>query len=220
MTTVLLSGIKPGGIHTGSRKRHRPDSFPMNTSARHTCPVINCGRVYENASLLDGHLKRYSFSPHFSCCAISFATFEQQTLEHKYFIFFQWSMSSVGLITLLVTQPSILKDVPQNCLPALHVVSTFRLRKHGEHISSQRLLPAPCCASEIISEETCFMWCCASQVSSSSPDGHSITQKYQCIVCFACPACYLFFNLRDECLQHMSARNHFTMSLPLTGKVY
>lgn len=140
MAIALLSGIKPGGIHTGSRKRHRPDSFPMNTSARHTCPVINCGRVYENASLLDGHLKRYSLPPHFSCCAISYETF----LEHKYSIFFQRNMSLVGLITLLVTQPSILKDVPQSCLPALHVVSTLRLRKDGEHISSQRLLPAPC----------------------------------------------------------------------------
>lgn len=70
-------------------------------------------------------------------------------------------------------------------------------------------------------EETCFKWCCFGyQVSSSTPDGHSMTQTYQCIVCFACPACYHFFNLRDECLQHMSAKNHFTESLDMTGKVY
>lgn len=58
------------------------------------------------------------------------------------------------------------------------------------------------------------------QVASSTADGHSITQTYQRIVCFACPACYLLFNLRDECLQHMSAKNHFTESLTMNGKVY
>lgn len=56
------------------------------------------------------------------------------------------------------------------------------------------------------------------QVSSSTLDGHSTTLRYQRIVCFACPACFLFFNLRDECLQHMSAKNHFTVSLPMAGK--
>lgn len=54
---------------------------------------------------------------------------------------------------------------------------------------------------------------------SSSPDGHTNTLAYQRIVCFACPNCYLFFTLRDECLQHMSAKNHFTESLSMTGEV-
>lgn len=76
-------GVKPGGIGIGSRKRQRPASFPMNTSTRHTCPVINCGRVYDNASLLDGHLKRYSFSVYFHVGAIPFEPF----LELKYGIF-------------------------------------------------------------------------------------------------------------------------------------
>lgn len=52
----------------------------------------------------------------------------------------------------------------------------------------------------------------------STPDGHGSAQTYQQIVCFACPSCYLLFNLRDECLQHMAAKNHFTESLPLSGK--
>lgn len=56
------------------------------------------------------------------------------------------------------------------------------------------------------------------QLNMSTPDGHSSAQTYQRIVCFACPSCYLLFNLRDECLQHMAAKNHFTESLPLTGK--
>ncbi|TNN67215.1 E3 SUMO-protein ligase ZNF451 [Liparis tanakae] len=54
-----------------------------------------------------------------------------------------------------------------------------------------------------------------SKVSSSAAGGHSISQTYQRIVCFACPACFFLFNLRDECLQHMSAKNHFTESLPM-----
>lgn len=53
---------------------------------------------------------------------------------------------------------------------------------------------------------------------SSTPDGHSGALTYQRIVCFACPSCYLLFNLRDECLQHMAAKNHFSESLPLAGK--
>lgn len=60
---LKMPGIKPGGLHSGSRKRQRPDAFPMSTAARRTCPVINCGRVYDNASLLDGHLKRFDHSP-------------------------------------------------------------------------------------------------------------------------------------------------------------
>lgn len=51
-------GLQPGVISAGSGWRRRPVSFPRNTSTKHTCPVIDCGRVYENASLLDGHLKR------------------------------------------------------------------------------------------------------------------------------------------------------------------
>lgn len=42
----------------GSRRRQRSTSFPVKAAFKHTCPVVNCGRVFDNASLLDGHLKR------------------------------------------------------------------------------------------------------------------------------------------------------------------
>lgn len=50
-------GLGPGAGFE-RRRRRRPASSPVNRSTRHTCPVINCGRVYDNASLLEGHLKR------------------------------------------------------------------------------------------------------------------------------------------------------------------
>lgn len=149
---LKMPGIKPGGLHSGSRKRQRQASFPMNTAARRTCPVVNCGRVYDNASLLDGHLKRFDHSP---------------------------------------CDPTIhLKGCPSELLACaacgLHFETKEKWRRHLEL-----------------------------KVSLSTPDGHSATLRYQRIVCFACPACFLFFNLRDECLQHMSAKNHFTVSLPM-----
>ncbi|XP_050982463.1 E3 SUMO-protein ligase ZNF451 isoform X1 [Labeo rohita] len=54
-----------------------------------------------------------------------------------------------------------------------------------------------------------------SKVSFPDTDGHSRSQSYQLIVCFACPACYLLFNSKDDCLQHMSAKKHFTQSITL-----
>lgn len=56
-------------------------------------------------------------------------------------------------------------------------------------------------------------------MSSSAANNHTIDQTYQRIVSFACPACYLLFNLRDECLQHMSDKNHFTEALAMSGKI-
>ncbi|XP_066552929.1 E3 SUMO-protein ligase ZNF451 isoform X3 [Amia ocellicauda] len=54
----------------------------------------------------------------------------------------------------------------------------------------------------------------------SSPDaeGHVSTLSAQSVQCFACPSCYLLFNIRDECLQHMSAKNHFAHSIRLSDK--
>ncbi|XP_076599915.1 E3 SUMO-protein ligase ZNF451 [Chaetodon auriga] len=60
---LKMPGVRPGVVSAGSGGRHRSAPFPRNTSTRHTCPVINCGRVYDNASLLDGHLKRFDHSP-------------------------------------------------------------------------------------------------------------------------------------------------------------
>ncbi|KAK2896352.1 hypothetical protein Q8A67_010840 [Cirrhinus molitorella] len=57
-----------------------------------------------------------------------------------------------------------------------------------------------------------------SKVSIPDTDDHSYSQSYQLIVCFACPACYLLFNDKDECLQHMSAKKHNTQSITLYEK--
>ncbi|KFV10476.1 Zinc finger protein 451, partial [Tauraco erythrolophus] len=40
-------------------------------------------------------------------------------------------------------------------------------------------------------------------------DGHKKDLPPQHIQCFACPNCFLLFTKRDECLQHMSGKNHF-----------
>ncbi|XP_068267104.1 E3 SUMO-protein ligase ZNF451 isoform X2 [Nyctibius grandis] len=40
-------------------------------------------------------------------------------------------------------------------------------------------------------------------------DGHKKDLPPQHIPCFACPNCFLLFTKRDECLQHMSRKNHF-----------
>ncbi|XP_026165896.1 E3 SUMO-protein ligase ZNF451 [Mastacembelus armatus] len=149
---LKMPGLQPGVISAGSGRKRKFNSFPMNSSTRHTCPVINCGRVFDNASLLDGHLKRFDHSP---------------------------------------CDPTInLKGSPSEFFACVACAQHFQTkeawRKHLE-----------------------------TKVSSSTAEGHIITQTYQRIVCFACPSCYLLFNLRDECLQHMSAKNHFTESLSM-----
>ncbi|KAK9541669.1 hypothetical protein VZT92_001695 [Zoarces viviparus] len=149
---LKMPGVKPGMISSGFTRRNGPTSFPRNSSTRQTCPVINCGRVYDNASLLEGHLKRFDHSP---------------------------------------CDPTInLKGCPSEL---------FACVACGEHFQT----------------EEAWRKHLESQVSSAAADGHSITQTYQWIVCFACPACYFLFNLRDECLQHMAAKNHFTESLAM-----
>ncbi|XP_014837378.1 PREDICTED: zinc finger protein 451 isoform X1 [Poecilia mexicana] len=60
---LRMPGPKPGVISAGSGRRRTHAAFPRSSSTGHTCPVINCGRVYENISLLDGHLKRFDHSP-------------------------------------------------------------------------------------------------------------------------------------------------------------
>ncbi|XP_071769501.2 E3 SUMO-protein ligase ZNF451 isoform X2 [Centroberyx gerrardi] len=149
---LKMPGLQPGVINAGFRSRHRPASFPSNSLTKHTCPVVNCGRVYDNVPLLEGHLKRFDHSP---------------------------------------CDPTInLKGSPSEL---------FACVACGQHFQTKEL------------------WSnhLQSKVSSSNAEGHIITQTCQLIVCFACPACYLLFNLRDECLQHMSATNHFTEALPM-----
>ncbi|MED6253691.1 hypothetical protein ATANTOWER_028953 [Ataeniobius toweri] len=60
---LRMPGLKPGVISAGLGRRRTHAAFPRSSSTGHTCPVINCGRVYENVSLLDGHLKRFDHSP-------------------------------------------------------------------------------------------------------------------------------------------------------------
>ncbi|KAK2824196.1 hypothetical protein Q5P01_021371 [Channa striata] len=150
---LKMPGPQPGVISGGSGRSHRPATFARNTLTRQTCPVINCGRVYENASLLGGHLKRFDHSP---------------------------------------------------CDPAITLKG-----------SPSELFACVACAQHFQTKEA-WRNHLQTKLSSSAVDGHSVTQNYQRIVCFACPACYLLFNLRDECLQHMSAKNHFTESITMS----
>ncbi|XP_051506843.1 E3 SUMO-protein ligase ZNF451-like isoform X2 [Myxocyprinus asiaticus] len=148
---LKMPGVQPGAVNSGSNWRHRSAPAPVRFSPQ-TCPVINCGRIYDNVLLLEGHLKRFDHSP----CDPT--------------------------ITLKGTPTSIYACLACGC----HFSSEELWRDHRD-----------------------------SKVSSSDSNGHSSSQSYQLIVCFACPACYLLFNIKDECLQHMSAKNHFTQSISL-----
>ncbi|KAK5882305.1 hypothetical protein CesoFtcFv8_020905 [Champsocephalus esox] len=147
------AGPKPGVIHSGFGGRNRRVAIPGNSSNRQTCPVVNCTRVYDTLSLLDGHLKRFDHSP---------------------------------------------------CDPTIHIKGW-----------PSELFACIVCSQHFETEEA-WMTHLMSKVSSSAADGHSINQTFQSIVCFACPACFHLFNLRDECLQHMTTRNHFTESLAMS----
>uniref|UniRef100_A0A8C5P106 E3 SUMO-protein ligase ZNF451 n=1 Tax=Jaculus jaculus TaxID=51337 RepID=A0A8C5P106_JACJA len=46
-------------------------------------------------------------------------------------------------------------------------------------------------------------------------DGHNSSLLPQVIQCFACPNCFLLFSSKDECLKHMSRKNHFHQSFKL-----
>uniref|UniRef100_A0A8C6TN01 Zinc finger protein 451 n=1 Tax=Neogobius melanostomus TaxID=47308 RepID=A0A8C6TN01_9GOBI len=150
---LKMPGAKPGVINPGFRRRQTSASFPRISSTRQTCPVINCERTYENASLLDGHLKRFDHSP---------------------------------------------------CDPTIHLKG-----------NSSEIFACVSCGQYF---ETDDAWRkhLESKIASENPGGHRLSQTYQRIVCFACPACYLLFNVRDECLQHMASKNHFTESLVMS----
>ncbi|XP_073937926.1 E3 SUMO-protein ligase ZNF451 isoform X1 [Castor canadensis] len=49
----------------------------------------------------------------------------------------------------------------------------------------------------------------------AADDGHSSSLLPQVIQCFACPNCFLLFSSKDECLKHMSGKNHFHQSFKL-----
>ncbi|KAM6278864.1 E3 SUMO-protein ligase ZNF451 isoform 2-T3 [Porphyrio hochstetteri] len=50
-------------------------------------------------------------------------------------------------------------------------------------------------------------------------DGHKKDLPPQHIQCFACPNCFLLFTKRDECLQHMSGKNHFLQASKLSDEL-
>ncbi|XP_019590213.1 E3 SUMO-protein ligase ZNF451 isoform X4 [Rhinolophus sinicus] len=50
----------------------------------------------------------------------------------------------------------------------------------------------------------------------AADDGHKNNLLPQVIQCFACPTCYLLFRSKDECLKHMSGRNHFHQRFKLS----
>ncbi|CAL8257412.1 unnamed protein product [Lota lota] len=148
---LKMPGVRPGVVNAG-RGRHHRGSFPSGSSSRHTCPVINCGKVFDNIPLMEGHLKRFDHSP---------------------------------------CDPSInLKGSPSEVFACVVCARNFDTHEAWRlHLQSK--------------------------VSSLDAGGHDMSQACQTIVCFACPACYLLFNLRDECLQHMAAKNHFTQALAM-----
>uniref|UniRef100_A0A2K6UX61 E3 SUMO-protein ligase ZNF451 n=1 Tax=Saimiri boliviensis boliviensis TaxID=39432 RepID=A0A2K6UX61_SAIBB len=49
----------------------------------------------------------------------------------------------------------------------------------------------------------------------ATDDGHDNNLLPQIIQCFACPNCFLLFSSKDECLKHMSGKNHFHQSFKL-----
>ncbi|XP_060119804.1 E3 SUMO-protein ligase ZNF451-like [Heteronotia binoei] len=49
-------------------------------------------------------------------------------------------------------------------------------------------------------------------------DGHERNYPPQHIQFFACPCCFLLFSLRNECLEHMSGKNHFSHSFKKNDK--
>ncbi|KAK0133666.1 E3 SUMO-protein ligase ZNF451 [Merluccius polli] len=161
---LKMPGVRPGVVNAGRGRRHQT-SFPSGSSSRHTCPVINCGKVFDNIPLMEGHLKRFDHSP--------------------------------------CDPTANLKGSPSELFACVACARYFDTHEAWrQHLQFK---------GNFISMVVCFI----AQVSSSDAGGHDISQACQIIVCFACPACYLLFNLRDECLQHMAAKNHFLQALPM-----
>ncbi|XP_012672539.2 E3 SUMO-protein ligase ZNF451 isoform X2 [Clupea harengus] len=145
---LKMPGVKPGVINSGTGwRRQSAASAAMFKSSPQTCPVVNCGRVYENKALLEGHLIRFDHSP----CDPNIS---------------------------LKGHPSVLYA----CVACgWHFDTKDSWRAHQ-----------------------------LSKMTSSNPGSHGSSQTCQQIVCFACPSCCLLFNIRDECLQHMAEKDHFS----------
>ncbi|XP_062318979.1 E3 SUMO-protein ligase ZNF451 [Osmerus eperlanus] len=150
---LKMPGVTPGGVNTGMGWRRRTAPPPSSSSSNHTCPVINCGRVYDSVGLMAGHLKRFDHSPCDPTVTLKGGSTEQ------------FACVACGL--------------------HFHTMDEW-----NTHLQSKVVLP--------------------------SADGHASDQSCQVIVCYACPSCYHLFYLRDECLQHMAATNHFSQFISLS----
>ncbi|XP_043090541.1 E3 SUMO-protein ligase ZNF451 isoform X2 [Puntigrus tetrazona] len=153
---LKMPGLQPGTVNSASSLWRRRSAPAAAKCSPQTCPVINCGRVYDNVPLLEGHLKRFDHSP----CDPT--------------------------ITLRGSPSAFFACV--DCGHSFHSKQAWK-----DHVESKVSVP--------------------------EPDGHSSSQSYQLIVCFACPDCCLLFNTKDECLEHMSAKKHFTQSIALWEKI-
>ncbi|TRY65233.1 hypothetical protein DNTS_014047 [Danionella cerebrum] len=60
---LKMPGLKPGSISAGSLWRQQRMVPAEARSTPQMCPVINCRRRFDNAALLQGHLKRFDHSP-------------------------------------------------------------------------------------------------------------------------------------------------------------
>ncbi|KAM9809964.1 E3 SUMO-protein ligase ZNF451 isoform 1-T3 [Syngnathus typhle] len=149
---LKLSDVQTENVYSGSKRRRRA-AHPTKPSTKYLCPVINCCRVYDNALLLGGHLKRFDHSP---------------------------------------------------CDP------TITLKE-----SSTKVFACVACCRHFQTQEE-WQAHLEFKVSSSHPEGHSMSQRCMSITCYACPTCYLFFNKREDCFQHMSEKKHFTESLKMS----
>lgn len=125
------SGLKPGFINSGSHWRRRSAPTPVRISPQ-TCPVINCGRVYDNVPLLEGHLKRCSM----------FITLQRSKcyFQNLLGLFFYLKFLSIGLIIHPVTPPSHWRAAHLLLfMPAWPVPTTLAPRYPGEIMWNLRL---------------------------------------------------------------------------------
>ncbi|XP_063047599.1 E3 SUMO-protein ligase ZNF451 isoform X2 [Engraulis encrasicolus] len=145
---LKMPGVKPGVINNGGGWRRRSAaSAAMFKASPQTCPVINCGRVYENKALLEGHLIRFDHSP---------------------------------------CDPSILLKGNPSVQFACVACGSYFDTKDSWRTHQQ------------------------AKISSSNPGNHRSSQTCQQMVAFACPSCCLLFNIKEECHQHMTEKDHFT----------
>ncbi|XP_057555474.1 E3 SUMO-protein ligase ZNF451 isoform X2 [Hippopotamus amphibius kiboko] len=80
---------------------------------------------------------------------------------------------------------------------------------HGPSVSS---FACVVCCKEFVTQQQYRDHLSAKE---AADDGHKNNLLPQIIQCFACPNCFLLFSSKDECLKHMSGKNHFHQSFKL-----